>query len=112
MTDMPASDKAASDTSSPGEPASGHDHDHGHEATPCESALQELYLFLDGELTVDKRSQIKTHLDDCSPCFEAFDFEAELRNVISKRCRDEVPDSLREAVARILDNPTDTPADH
>ena len=110
MTDKPASDKAANDASSTAQPTPGHDHDHG--ATPCESALQELYLFLDGELTSDKRTQIKTHLDDCSPCFEAFDFEAELRNVISKRCRDEVPDSLREAVARILDAPTDTPADH
>jgi mycothiol system anti-sigma-R factor len=88
----------------------GHDHDHGD--LPCESALQELYLFLDGELTVDKRSQIKHHLDDCSPCFEAFDFEAELRNVISTRCRDEVPDSLREAVARIIDDPTDTSVEH
>jgi mycothiol system anti-sigma-R factor len=110
MTDKPASDQAASDASSPAQPAPGHDHD--HEGTPCEAALQELYLFLDGELTADKRTQIKTHLDDCSPCFEAFDFEAELRNVISRRCRDEVPDSLREAVARILDTPTDTPADH
>jgi mycothiol system anti-sigma-R factor len=85
-----------------------HDHDHDHADLPCESALQELYLFLDGELTADKRDQIKSHLDDCSPCFEAFDFEAELRTVISKRCRDEVPDSLREAVARIIDTPTDT----
>ena len=90
-----------------------HDHDHGHDHVdlPCESALQELYVFLDGELTSDKRDQIKSHLDDCSPCFEAFDFEAELRNVISTRCRDEVPDSLREAVARILDTPTDTPVE-
>jgi len=88
-----------------------HDHAHDHLETPCETALQELYLFLDGELTPDKRSQIKSHLDDCSPCFEAFDFEAELRNVISKRCRDEVPDSLRDAVARILDTPADSPDD-
>ena len=89
-----------------------HDHDHDHTDLPCESALQELYLFLDGELTADKRSQIKSHLDDCSPCFEAFDFEAELRNVISKRCRDEVPESLRDAVARMLDAPSDSAIEH
>jgi len=77
------------------------DHDHDDE-TPCEAALQELYLYLDGELTDEKRTIIKSHLDDCNPCFEAFDFEAELRIVISKRCREEVPDALRERVAEQL----------
>ncbi len=86
-------------------------HDHDHDATPCESALQELYLYLDGELTPEKRSTIKSHLDDCNPCFEAFDFEAELRIVISKHCRDEVPDSLRERVARELEAIDDRPAE-
>ena len=77
------------------------EHEHTHDETaPCESALQELYLYLDGELTPEKRTVIKEHLDDCNPCFEAFDFEAELRIVISKHCREEVPDSLRERVAR------------
>ena len=93
-------------------PAGGHAHDHDHIEVGCEAALEELYLFLDGELTADKRNQIEHHLDDCSPCFEAFDFEAELRHVISTRCRDEVPDSLREAVARILEPPTDSTVEH
>jgi anti-sigma factor (TIGR02949 family) len=95
---------------SPSEPGQA-SHDHDHADTPCQSAIAELYLFLDGELTPDKRTQIKTHLDDCSPCFEAFDFEVELRNVISTRCRDEVPDSLREAVARMIDTPADSPVE-
>ncbi len=77
-----------------GDDHAGHDH-----AGNCEEALQELYSFLDGELTEHKRSQIQHHLDDCSPCLEAFDFEAELRLVIKHRCRDEVPESLRLRVA-------------
>jgi mycothiol system anti-sigma-R factor len=79
-----------------------HDHDHGDSSSPCESALQELYLYLDGELTIEKRTVIKMHLDDCNPCFEAYDFEAELRIVISKHCREEVPESLRQRVAEQL----------
>jgi mycothiol system anti-sigma-R factor len=89
----------------------GHDHsagsDHDHASTPCEQALQELYVYIDGELTDEKRSTIKGHLDDCNPCFEAFDFEAELRIVISTRCRDEVPDSLRTRIAQTLAEPAD-----
>jgi len=78
------------------------DHHHDHDDTPCEAALQELYLYLDGELTVEKRAVIKGHLDDCSPCFEAFDFEAELRTVISKHCKEQTPDALKARIAEQL----------
>ena len=75
--------------------------------SPCEAALEELYLYLDGELTEQKRTDIQGHLDDCNPCFEAFDFEAELRTVIAHRCRDEVPESLRERIAQQLHSADD-----
>jgi mycothiol system anti-sigma-R factor len=69
-------------------------HDHGN----CDEALHELYTFLDGELTDDRRTRIRTHLDDCSPCLEVFDFEAELRIVIKHKCQDQVPDALRQRI--------------
>jgi mycothiol system anti-sigma-R factor len=84
-------------------------HHHDHSATPCEDALQELYVYLDGELTEEKRTIITGHLDDCNPCLEAFDFEAELRMVISKRCHDDVPESLKLRVAHELELQVDQP---
>lgn len=68
--------------------------DHG-----CGEVVHRLYHFLDGELTEERRAAIRAHLDDCGPCLDAFDFEAELRQVVASRCRDRVPDSLRERVA-------------
>lgn len=65
----------------------------------CDDALHELYHFLDGELTDDRRARIQHHLDDCPPCYEAFDFEAELRTVIARKCTDQVPDTLRSRIA-------------
>ncbi len=88
---------------------SGHDHDHS--ATPCEEALKELYVYLDGELTEEKRTIITGHLDDCNPCLEAFDFEAELRIVVSKRCHDDVPESLRMRIAQELELQADQTED-
>jgi mycothiol system anti-sigma-R factor len=90
---------------------SGHGHDHDHSATPCEEALKELYVYLDGELTEEKRTIITGHLDDCNPCLEAFDFEAELRIVISKRCHDDVPESLRMRIAQELELQADQTED-
>ena len=68
----------------------------------CTASLEELYTFLDGELTMERREHIRSHLEGCQNCYEAFDFEAELRIVVSTKCRDEVPDSLRNRVAEAL----------
>ena len=69
---------------------------------PCQEALATLYTFLDGELTPERRDTIRHHLDECGPCFEAFGFEAELKALIARKCRDEVPDLLRRRVADAL----------
>jgi len=68
----------------------------------CQEALHAVYHFLDGELTADKKQVIKQHLDECSPCLEAFDFEAELREIIAHRCRETVPEHLRDRIAQAL----------
>jgi mycothiol system anti-sigma-R factor len=68
----------------------------GHD---CDDALHELYHYLDGELTAERRQQIQEHLESCPPCFEGFDFEAELRIVVARKCTDQVPDALRQRIA-------------
>jgi mycothiol system anti-sigma-R factor len=68
----------------------------------CREALDRLYHFLDGELTEGRRLEIQEHLRTCMPCLEAFDFEAELKLLIARRCRDEVPEELRVRVALAL----------
>ena len=68
----------------------------------CQDALHTLYHFLDGELTAERRQAISRHLSECSPCLHAFDFEAELKSVISRSCRDQVPVHLRDKIAKAL----------
>jgi mycothiol system anti-sigma-R factor len=66
----------------------------------CTDALTELERYLDRELDADTLTRIETHLKACSPCLEAFDFQAELRKIVARGCREQVPDGLR---TRILD---------
>ena len=69
----------------------------------CRDAVHRLYHFLDGELDEAHRASIKRHLDGCPPCLQAFGFEAELRSLISRRCRDPLPDSLRYRVFHAIE---------
>ncbi|MCP5030092.1 MAG: mycothiol system anti-sigma-R factor [Actinomycetia bacterium] len=68
----------------------------------CEAALRQLYQFLSNEITDDTRDQIHHHLDSCGHCASAYDFEAELRQVIASRCVDRAPESLRSRVRDAL----------
>jgi mycothiol system anti-sigma-R factor len=70
----------------------------------CEEAVHELYHYLDGELTEQRREEIRVHLDYCGPCGGAAEFEAELRRVIANRCKDRVPQSLIQRVAAAIDD--------
>lgn len=70
----------------------------------CQQALAELYTYLDGELTIEKRTVISTHLDLCMPCGDRYSFETELRQVVSMRCQEVVPESLRNRIAEAIRN--------
>ncbi len=69
----------------------------------CDDAVHQLYHYLDGELTEERRAQISEHLNFCGPCGGAADFEAELRQVIANRCKDHVPESLIRRIAEAID---------
>jgi len=66
-----------------------------HEHGKCADAVERLYHYLDGELDEARMTLVKEHLEACLPCLEAFDFEAELRQLVARRCRDSVPEQLR-----------------
>jgi mycothiol system anti-sigma-R factor len=69
----------------------------------CHDAVHQLYHFLDGELTDERRAQIAEHLNYCAPCCGAAEFEAELRQVIANRCKDHVPEALIRRIAEAID---------
>lgn len=65
----------------------------------CEETLRELDRFLDGELSDHAKSHIHHHLEGCVDCFQAFDFHAELKIVIARKCNsDEMPPGLMDRI--------------
>ncbi|HVV36547.1 MAG TPA: mycothiol system anti-sigma-R factor [Acidimicrobiales bacterium] len=75
-----------------------------HEHANCDDARHTLYEFLDGELTPEVKLEIQHHLEACAPCFEKFDFEAELLQIISRKCQEPLPDGLTEKILAALRN--------
>jgi mycothiol system anti-sigma-R factor len=68
----------------------------------CEKASYRVYRYLDGELTVWRRWTIKRHLHRCPPCAKGYDFEVELRHVVSAKCREEAPPELKRRIAEAI----------
>ena len=69
----------------------------------CDEAISELYRYLDGELDAATLASIESHLQQCSPCLEAYDFEQELRRMISAKSAEEMPGDLRKRIVDVLD---------
>lgn len=68
----------------------------------CRAVIQELFTFLDGEMAATKTVEFTHHLHRCIDCHEAVAFHAELKTMISAKCRDQVPDGLKARIAQTL----------
>lgn len=64
----------------------------------CFAVVQELYSFLDGELTEGRRLQIEHHFVRCLKCHEVVEFHASLKMTIAAKCREDVPEGLQQRI--------------
>ncbi|HEY7486853.1 MAG TPA: mycothiol system anti-sigma-R factor [Streptosporangiaceae bacterium] len=67
--------------------------------TPCSEVLARVYTYLDGELDQGGYSEVKQHLDECSPCLREYGLEEAVKKLVHKSCGCEpVPEGLRDKV--------------
>ena len=78
------------------------DNDHGD----CRQTLRDVETFLDGELPPEQYQEVLGHLDRCMDCYQAFDFQAELKEIIARKCGgDALPPGLIERIMWSLAQP-------
>ena len=72
----------------------------------CKQTLQRAYLILDGEeISAEERVQIETHLHECSPCYERYGVEVEVKRLIYRlRGSCTCPDQLRAKITSLLED--------
>jgi anti-sigma factor (TIGR02949 family) len=88
------------DRSFPSPPGRG---DRGEEID-CDQAVEQLYSYLDEELTPDVQKAIHAHLKECADCFGHFEFERAFLRFLEARCRAEgaPPDLCKRIIDGLL----------
>ncbi|WP_025274961.1 mycothiol system anti-sigma-R factor [Haloglycomyces albus] len=72
----------------------------------CGDVIEAVYLYLDNECSESRRTVIRQHLEECSPCLSEYGIEQEVRTLVHRCCSqekapDEVKDRLKEKLAAI-----------
>ena len=64
--------------------------------TDCREVIDEVYLYLDGEIDTIAARLIRDHLDECAPCLRQFGIEQEVKLLVARCCgSDRAPEALR-----------------
>lgn len=64
----------------------------------CSKVLDQVYEYLDGELSESDLVQIRQHLDDCSPCLQQYDLDVALKALVRRCCQETAPADLRDRI--------------
>jgi mycothiol system anti-sigma-R factor len=63
----------------------------------CSEVIEQVYLYLDGEIDDAQRAEVRQHLDECAPCLRQYGIENEVKALVARCCGgDHAPDGLKQ----------------
>ena len=65
----------------------------------CAEVMDQLFAFVDGEMTQAEWQRVRAHLDECGPCDASYRTECLVKALVARSCCEHAPDQLR---ARVL----------
>ncbi len=69
----------------------------------CESAMRQLWDYLDGELTPDRMAAVRAHLELCKRCYPQLEFERSFLDAVANTAREHSdPERLRRRLIERL----------
>ncbi|HEY3248608.1 MAG TPA: mycothiol system anti-sigma-R factor [bacterium] len=69
----------------------------------CDEVLHEVWGFLDGEIEETRYVEIQAHVEECEGCGPRYEFQRRLMTLIQIRCKQPLPESVRQRLLRLLD---------
>lgn len=67
----------------------------------CADFLQGIVYLLDNELDEADVSAVRTHLERCNPCFETYDLQRRVKELVARSCSETAPAELRLRVTML-----------
>lgn len=88
----------------PAHGAEGAAHGESPPMLTCQEALERLYEFLDGELSIQEMESVEAHFHVCSRCYPVLQFESAFLEVLERvRSRERCPSELRSRLMLALE---------
>jgi anti-sigma factor (TIGR02949 family) len=83
--------------------------DQSHMKQDCpekNECLKMLQSILDGEATLEQKDFfIKHHLEECLPCFNNYNLEVTIRQLLKTKCSSEAPQELVDSIkSKVIQN--------
>ena len=69
----------------------------------CKDCVKNLYSVLDGEASKDQEDYFRSHINECSPCFNRFEIDKSVKEVLKLKVEHkEVPSNLISSIKNKL----------
>ena len=71
----------------------------------CEQVLEQVWTYLDGEMTEVEYLEIRAHVSECEGCGGKYEFQRRLLALIEAKCHEGVlvPGELKQRLFRLLE---------
>lgn len=70
----------------------------------CERTLEQIALYLDGELVGEASIEVHQHVETCTPCHDRAEFQRRLKELVRGACGEcEMPPGLLDRLKAFLD---------
>jgi mycothiol system anti-sigma-R factor len=67
--------------------------------TDCGKVIDQVYLYLDGEMPDADCAEVRRHLEDCAPCLREYGLEQVFKTLVARSCGcDETPPDFKQRV--------------
>lgn len=70
----------------------------------CEQVLQEIWVFLDGQLPESELVHFRQHMELCRNCYSRVEFERTLRISIKEKTHHCCPDKVKMRIQKFLED--------
>jgi len=80
-----------------------HSKDNAMEDIGCLQAIEQLYAYLDGELSQVEKNHFEHHMQHCRSCFSRKELEMKLTRQLKESADGEPPESLQKRLQDLID---------